>query len=99
MEPTNPSLKPEVWAQGFIDGVRFVSIQLRAAADKVERPTRGTVQYTRNEEKRSIEAIVRAGQPHFARTLRELAQVIEAEANAFTSKSPVVGVHKTPPNR
>lgn len=70
MESTGATMKYEgrdadVWAAGFIDGLKFVAIQLNRAADQVEQP----------------QAKHTTGQPYFARKLRELAREIESHAN------------------
>jgi hypothetical protein len=58
----------------FRDGVLWVARQLRAAADKVEPPTRGIIE----RDSKTFNVIVTSGQPHFARKLREVASELES---------------------
>jgi hypothetical protein len=65
------------WVRGFIAALTLVAAHIRRAADQVEVPKRERIDYRRNDERRSVDAITRVGQPYFARKLRELADEIE----------------------
>lgn len=65
------------WVRGFVAALTMVAAHVRSAADEVEAPKRERIDYRRNDEKRSVDAITRVGQPFFARKLRELADEIE----------------------
>jgi hypothetical protein len=66
-----------MWFLGFEAGVKTVAAHLRIAADRIEQPQRDNIPYTRNDEKHSVNAIVKSGQPRFALKLRQLADEIE----------------------
>lgn len=54
---------------GYRAGVTHVAQCLRKAADLVEQPVRGTAE----KDGKRYDIIAKSGQPHFARSLRQLA--------------------------